>query len=263
MWTTIALFAALSGTPGQADLALTNVRSTHGLLGPERKNETLSPGDILFLCFDIEGVKVDDDGKVKYSLGIETTDASGKVLFKQVPQDREAATSLGGSRVPGYATLTVGLDTAPGDYQFKITVKDLASGKEQSLTRNVKVVPKEFALVRVTASLDVAGQYPAALFVSGQGVWIHCQAVDFVRAGAGKQPNVVFEMRVLDETGKPTVAKPTTNTIDKGIPADKDAVPMAFPMTLNRPGTFTIELSATDQNSGKKAKTSFPITVQK
>jgi hypothetical protein len=263
MWTTIALLTALSGTPGQADLALTHVRSTHGLLGPERKDETLSPGDILFVGFDIEGIKVDGDGKVQYSTAIELTDAAGKMVFKKAPENNKAQISLGGNSVPGYAQLSVGLNTPQGDYQLKVTVKDLASGKEQSLTRNVKVLPQDFALVRTTASLDTDAQYPAAVFVSGQGVWVHGNAVGFARDPAGKQPNVLFEIRVLDESGSPTLPKSVTNTVNKDVPANLSALPMAFPLSLNRPGKFTVELLATDQISGKKAKTSFPITVQK
>ncbi len=262
MWTTIALLTALGVTPGQADLTLTHIRTTHGLLGPERDNETLSPGDNLFVCFDIEGVRVDDEGKVKYGMAIEVSDSAGKVLFKQQPKDMEAKTSLGGSIVPAFANIGVGLDQPAGDYQLKVTVKDLASGKEQSLTRNFKVLPKDFALVRATTSVDVDGPYPAAVFSSGQGVWVQCSAVGFVRDRTGKQPNVVFEMRVLDESGKPTLSKPTTNTVNKDIPDKLTGVPMAFPLILNRPGKFRVELQAIDQISGKKASTSFALTVQ-
>lgn len=262
MWTTIALLTTLSVTPAQTDLALTHVRSTHGLLGPERTNETLAPGDILFVCFDIEGVRVDDEGKVRYSMAIDVNDSAGKVLFKQNPKDTEAKTSLGGSSVPAYATLNVGLDTPAGDYEFKVTVKDVTSGKQQSLTRTFKVLPKDFALVRAMASADTDARYPASIFSCGQGVWLHCSAVGFSRGGADKQPNVVFEMRVLDDAGKPTLAKAVTNTVNKGIPAKEVALPMAFPLSLNRPGKFTIELQATDGASGKKAKLLFPITVQ-
>ncbi len=261
MWTTIALLSTLSVAPAQLGLALTHVRSTHGLLGPERANETLAPGDILFVCFDIEGVKVADDGKVRYSMAIDVSDSSGKVMFRQDPKDTEARTSLGGNSVPAYATLNVGLDTPPGNYEFKVTVKDLASGRQQSLTRSLKVLPKDFALVRGSVSVDTDAQYPAAVFACGQGVWVHCSAVGF-RRGADKQPNVAFTMRVLDETGQPTLAKPATHTVNKGIPADEPALPMAFPLSLNRPGKFTVELQAVDQNSGKKAKMSFPILVQ-
>jgi hypothetical protein len=260
MWTTIALVAALGVTPGQADLSLTHVRSTHGLLGPERRDETLAPGDTLFVCFDIEGVRVDDDGKVRYSTGLEVSDASGKTLFKQEPRDQEAKTSLGGNSVPGFATLNVGLDQPPGNYQLKITVKDRASGKEQSLTRNFQVLPKDFAIVRVTTTVDTEKQYPAAVFAAGQGVWVHGDAVAFGRGG-DKQPNVQFEMRVLDDSGRP-VSKPVTSAVNKDVPDKITGLPLAFPLSLNRAGKFTVELTATDQISGKKAKASFPITVQ-
>src|SRR5262249_1025221 len=131
-----------------------------------------------------------------------------------------------------------------------------------SLTRSLKVVPKDFALVRGTISVDTDAKYPTAVFASGQGAWVHCGAVGFGRGGADKQPNVVFEMRVLDETGRPTLAKPVSYTINNDLPAGGSPLPMAFPLSLNRPGKFTIELQATDRNSGKKAKLSFPITVR-
>jgi hypothetical protein len=261
MWTTIALLSILVAAPAQSGLSLTNVRSTHGLLGPQRQNDTLAPGDMLFVCFDIEGIRIDEEGKVRYSMAIELSDASGKVVFRQAPKEQEARASLGGASVPAYARLDVGVDTPRGDYQMKITVKDLASGQEQSFTRRLKVLAKDFALVRTTVTLDTEAHYPAAVFACGQGVWVHSSAVGFAQDG-GKKPNVVFEMRVLDDSGRPTLAKPVTGTPPKDLPDKLSGLPMAFPLTLNRPGKFTVELQASDQVSGKKVKTSFPIVVQ-
>jgi len=140
MWTSLALLSALSLTPSQADLSLTHVRSTHGMLGPQRENETLNPGDILFVCFDIEGITADEDGKVRYSTAIEISDSSGKLLFKQQPQNSETKGSLGGNRIPAYAYFSVGLDAPAGDYGFKVHGKDLVSGKEQIVSRTVRVM---------------------------------------------------------------------------------------------------------------------------
>jgi hypothetical protein len=262
MWTTLALLSALGLTPSQADLSLTHVRATHGLLGPQRDNDTLNPGDMLFVCFDIEGITADEDGKVRYSTAIEISNSGGKVLFKQKPQNAEMKVSLGGNRVPAYAYFSVGLDTPAGDYGFKIHVKDLASGKETSASRTVKVLPQEFALVRAAVTSDVDAQYPAVSLGCGQGVWVHCSAVGFERNRADKQPNVVFEIRVLDQDGKPVCSKPTTNSVTKDVAEKQAALQMGFPLSLNRPGKFTVELLANDRISGKKAKMSFPITVQ-
>lgn len=261
MWTTLALLSALSVTPGQAELSLTHVRSTHGLLGPQRARETLSPGDILFVCFDIEGISVDDRGMVRYSTALEVSDASGKMLFKRAPEKSEAKISLGGHRVPAYAQISVGLDTPAGEYGYKIIVKDLVSGKEKSLSRSAKVAAKDFALVRTGVSVDLNGEYPAILHACGQGVWVRCSAVGFERDRSSRQPNVVFSIRVLDERGAPVESRPTTNNANKDVPEKASSIPMAFPLSLNRPGKFTVELSARDEVSGKTAKTSFPITV--
>lgn len=262
MWTTLVLLSALNVPHAQPDLTLTHVRSTHGLMGPQRENDTLNPGDMLFVCFDIEGITADDEGKVRYSTAIEISNSSGKVLFKQQPQNAETKVSLGGNRVPAYAYFSVGLDAPAGEYGFKVLVKDLASGKEKSVSRTVKVSPKDFALVRAAVTSDVDAQYPAVALGCGQGVWVHCSAVGFERDRSGKQPHVVFEIRVLDEGGKPIYKKPTTNSVNKDVSEKQAGLPMAFPLTLNRPGKFTVELLASDQISGKKAKMSFPITVQ-
>jgi hypothetical protein len=271
MWTTVALLTVLgtapstspspSGEGGAGGLSLRHVRSTHGLLGPERRNEALAPGDNLFLCFDIHGIRVDVEGKVRYSMVIELKDASGKVVFRQEAKEQEARASLGGDSVPAYARLSVGLDSPPGDYQMKITVKDLATGQEQSLSHNLKILAKDFALVRTTVALDPEAHYTAAVFTCGQSVWVHTSAVGFTHA-RGKQPDVVFEMRVFDEAGKPTLANPVTGTPPKDLPSDVSGIPMGFPLALNRPGKFTVELQATDRISGKKAKTSFVLVVQ-
>lgn len=262
MWTTIALLSVLATVPAESGLSLTHVRSTHGLLGPSRQDETLAPGDILFLCFDIDGMRVDSEGKVRYSMAIELSDESGKRVFAQVPKkEQEARASLGGDSVPAYARLDVGLDTPPGNYRMKITVKDLASGQEQSLSRDVKVLPKDFALVRTTVTLDADAHYPAAVFARGQGVWVQSSAVGFA-ASRGKKPDVAFEMRVLDDAGRPTLAKPVTGTPPSDLPDNLKGLPLAFPLTLNRPGKFTVEVQAIDRISGKKVKVSLPIVVQ-
>ena len=181
MWTTLALLSALSVTPGQNDLSLTHVRPTLGLLGPTRSTKTISPGDILYLSFDIEGISVDEQGMVRYSTALEVSDASGKMLFKRAPEKSEAKMSLGGNRVAAYAQFSVGLDTPPGEYGCKITVKDLVSGKEKSLMRSAKVVAKDFALVRTAVSVDLDGAYPVVVFGCGQGLWVRSNAVGFAR----------------------------------------------------------------------------------
>ena len=53
------------------DLKLANVRSTYCILGPTRADDNLLPGDRYCLSFDIEGITVDETGKVRYSVAVD------------------------------------------------------------------------------------------------------------------------------------------------------------------------------------------------
>ncbi len=68
-------------------------------------------------------------------------------------------------------------------------------------------------------------------------------------------------MRVLDDKGHPTFSRPLSGTVNKEVPADLKLIPMHFGVTLNRPGTFTIELEATDKLSGKSVMEKVPLRV--
>ena len=76
-----------------------------------------------------------------------------------------------------------------------------------------------------------------------------------------KQPDLAFEMRILDESGKPVRAKPYAVEVNKDVPADAALAPAQFLLPLNRAGKFTVELTATDKAGGKKAQVTFPLTV--
>jgi hypothetical protein len=88
---------------------------------------------------------------------------------------------------------------------------------------------------------------------------VNFAAVGFDRKS--EQPNLEVTMRVLDDQGRPTVAKPFTGAVTKGIPKQVLAVPMQFALTLNRAGKFKVEVKATDKVSGKTATLTFPLTV--
>src|SRR5262249_7422161 len=96
---------------------------------------------------------------------------------------------------------------------------------------------------------------------AGQGLWLHFGVIGFGRDDAGHQPNVAIAFRVLDQDGKPTLAQPVSGAINNAVP-DKDVVlTVQLSLLLNRPGKFTLELTAPDRLSGKKDTVSFPLTV--
>src|SRR5947209_6152352 len=130
MWTTLAMTAALAFAPAQGELTVTNIRPTHGLFGPTRKDADdlkLLAGEVLLISFDIEGLKVASDGEVDYSVGMEViNNKDNKVLFKKEPEELKAANLLGTSRQPAFASVEIGTDTPPGEYTLTALVTDRA-----------------------------------------------------------------------------------------------------------------------------------------
>ena len=105
MWTALTLVGVLAAANGYSDqVTISNVRLTRGLLGPEREDNKVIVGDSFFIAFDIEGLKADDTGRVRYNLAMEATDSKGNVVYTQRPRDLEAINALGGSRVPAFTS---------------------------------------------------------------------------------------------------------------------------------------------------------------
>jgi hypothetical protein len=259
MLTALALLAAVTPAPAEG-LSLTGARLTYGLLGPDRPDAQLLPGDSLHLAFDIEGLTVAADGKAVYATASELTDAAGQVVFTQPPRDQEVILALGGNRLPAYARADVSLSQAPGEYALTVTVTDKASGKSQKLTQKFQVLPKAFGLIGLSATADRDGAVPAGSASLGGTLWLNAGAVNFRRAANG-QPKLALSLRVLDEQNQPTLPAPFTGRLEDGLPANAVAAPVQFALALTRAGKFTVELTATDEQSGQTATARFPLVI--
>jgi hypothetical protein len=263
MLQTLALTAALSLAPAQnAPLALTNERLTFGgEFGPTRPNNKLLPGDIFFLAFDIENLKLDPRGQVQYSIGMDVTDSSGKAIYGQKPADQEMLLPLGGSKLPARAFVILRPDQAKGVYNCRVTVTDRMTKASATLEKSFEVLPPSFGIVCVVTTVDEMGDIPAPMVgIAGQPLWLHFIVVGFGR-DAAKQPNATAEVRVYDASGKPTTEQPVVYKYDKGVDEKVDGLPFKVPMPMNRTGTFTVEVKTECKVTGQNYKISFPINV--
>jgi hypothetical protein len=262
MLTSVALVAAMTFAPAQGGLTLSGARVTFGELGAVRTDTKFLPGDIFFVAFDIDGIKVDEMGRVKYSMGMEVVNKENAAIFKQQPMDREDFLPLGGTKLPARAFVTVGLDQAPGPYTCRVTVTDRSTKTSQTIEAKFEVLKKAFGLVQVYTSADGKGEVPApTLGVAGQSVYVHFAAVGFARDEKTKQPNVEVEMAVTLKDGTPALAKPTSIVIDKDVGAEDSGIPLRFLLPMNRAGEFNVELKATDKISKATSKVVLPIKV--
>jgi hypothetical protein len=261
MWTTVSLLAALSLAAGESgQLALTDVRTTYGVLGPTRPGSKFLSGDALVVSFNLEGAQA-KGGKIRYGIGMQVSDASGKVLYKQDPVANETNSPVGENKIPALARLEIGTEQPAGDYMLKITVEDRNRGVTQELTRSYQVLPAAFGIVRPAITSDADGKKPTAAVRKGKPAWLNFAAVGFAWDKAKGQPHLTATMRVLDEDGKPVLTRPSSGTIDQDVPRGSKAIPMQFELTLQKAGKFTIELEAVDDVTGEKASLSLPIRV--
>lgn len=262
MWTTVALWTAISFAPNEAvALKLDNVRSTHGVLGPARTSEDYVPGDDLTLNFDIDGITIDNKGKVLYSIAYQVTNLVDKTpVVSQQAQKLETDTIFGGKRIQGFVHLDIGTEQEPGNYAIKVTVTDRASNASQEITHKFTVVKPAFALVHFKTSSDREGNFSVPALGEGQTIWINIGVVGFERDQTTKQPSVKMELNVLED-GKAILDKPLSKVLDKDVPEKNLAIPLQFPLSLTRAGKFTLEFTAVDQVGNKKAKLVVPLSV--
>ncbi|MGL6076080.1 MAG: hypothetical protein ACRC8S_18130 [Fimbriiglobus sp.] len=265
MLSSILLAAALTMTPGQGEktLNITNVRSTYGELGGPRPMAPLVPGDYLFLSFDIEGISIDDQGRVQYSMGMEILDSTGATKLKPEPSRKVDFVPLGGSKIPGRAFTSIGLEQAPGEYTLKVIVTDLITKATKTMEQKFKVLPKEFAIIAVYTSIDERGQIPMPTtgFV-GQALFVQMGIVGFGRGNDPKKsPNLEIEMLPLDEKGNPTLGKPSLLTVNSGVDEKEAGITIRYLLPLTRTGKYDVRLKATDKVTGKTSMFVLPVNV--
>lgn len=265
MLATLVLMSSLAVAPGQTgELKLSNPRATFGVLGAIRKDAKIIPGDVFFMAFDIDNLKMDDEGKITYSMGMELINPKGETEYKRDPQEVPPVYNvLGGNRIPAFAHAETSPDTTPGEHTLKVTVIDRGAkpAKTATLSQKFTVAPKGFALVKLTTSYDRDGILSAPFGgMAGEKLFVNFWIVGFKRDDK-KQPNITFEMKIYDENDKPTLPKAMTGDINKGVTEDWQLIPMNFILPLSRPGKFTVVLKAKDSVANKTTELKFPITV--
>lgn len=261
MTATIVLAAALSFAPAQsAGLNVTNIRHTFRDLGASRPDTIYLPGDVVFIAFDIEGLKMTEEGKVGYIMGMDVLDKAGKAILNAPPSKSEMVLPLGGNKLPAHVFVALGPEMVSGAYRCKVSIADASGGPAKIAEQAFTVQPMNFGMVSLFVSYDERANMPSGMTgVVGQTVFVNFGLVGFGR-DSSKKPNAAVEFRIL-ENGRPTIAKPMVAALPRDLKEDEQFVPFQFPVALNREGNFTVELKAVDKISNKTATMTFPIRV--
>jgi hypothetical protein len=263
MWTAAVVALVLGLPPAQpgTSLALTKPHFTYGPGGVTRPDAKYLPGDTVFLSFDVANLKFDADANASYRIAMEVTNADGEAVLRQKPHASKVKNILGGKAVPCRVHVALPPGYPSGTYTIKVTVEDLATKQGQSLAQKFEVLPAAFGLVQVGASATNDGMAPVpTVGVEGAPLYLTFAVVGFGR-GKDKQLDISASLRVLDEKGKPTTAKPFADRAKREIPEGLQLIPLQFGLTLNRVGSFTLEFTATDHVTGQKARATMPLKV--
>ena len=264
MLSTFLLFSLVSSNAAQDNkLEISNVRATYGHLGAIRPlGKGILPGDVAHFTFDIKNLKHDDKGQVAYSSAIEIRDADGNLFYKQEPYNAVAQNFFGGSSLPCSARLEIPLDAKPGAYSWKVTIQDRLAQTSVTTTGKGQVHEPGFGIVRVGTYADAEGKAPVhPIGVVGSTLYVNFSMVGFARDKKTKQPDLSVEMKITDENGKITSVKPITGSIKSDIEADRKIIPLAYALTLNHPGRYTIQLNARCEVCGASSTVSLPVRI--
>lgn len=254
----LLLFGA---TAARADLALRNIQAAYGALGPERKSVDYFPHDEVFFRYTITGLQTDRQGDIDVLIESRIVDENGKVI----PGSRDpvkgklhlaAGTFSGSSRVP------LGSQFAPGEYTLIVMVTDNLASESVQFSRKFRVKPAEFAIVAPRFSYgDTATPAPAGGMI-GQLLRIRLKVIGFEKTA--NKLETELEMQILDADGKELLETPKRATLSSTDPAEiRNATHLNFTelIGLNRAGTFTLRLTATDKIGNHTTTLELPLKV--
>ena len=263
MWHAVALTLVMTSSVVSAgELELVGNGFSYGFLGAKRADSRFLPGDVVVFNFMIQGLQYDSDGKASYSVALTLVDDKGKVHLEQKPQKLQAFNYLGGDGLPGVAHVQLAPEHPAGKFTMKVTVTDQSNQSSKTLEQGFEVLPPDFGLVQVNVSADREGLVPIPpVGVVGQTLFVNFSAVGFGRQGSSKQPDIAVTLRLLDSNGKSTTPKPLTGEARRSIPENLKLLGMQFGVSLNRTGSFSVEIKATDRISNKTSTVTFPLRV--
>jgi hypothetical protein len=257
-------FAALTAVPAQGgQLKIANVRMTVGELGSTRTNARFLPGDILFLAFDVNGLSIEPNGDARYKMGTRVLDGAGKLVFKRDPEERVQFTPLRGSTLPARVYIIVGLDQDAGNYTLEVSVEDPKTKAQDKVSVKFEVTKRDFGIVNVYTSYDARGEISAPNSgVVGQTIIVQYTVASFERDAKTKQPRIEFQYQYLDEKGAAILPEPHKLTVETGVNEKDSLFTLQFPLFMNRPGKFTVQITATDKVANKKATYELPVIIR-
>jgi hypothetical protein len=184
------------------------------------------------------------------------------VIFKREPQELLQFTPLRGNTIPAAALIFIGLDQDAGEYVLEVTIEDPMSRAKDTVAAKFEVLKREFGIVGVRTTADIQGQIPTPnIGTVGQTIVVWFTVASFERDLKTKQPKIEFQYQYFDEKGAPILSEPHKGLQDGGVDEKEGIFSLRFPLFMNRPGKFSVQITALDKVSNKKSIFELPVTI--
>lgn len=257
----LAMFCVAPAAPADA-LRIDQMRPTLGLLGPALPaDHAFVPGDVVTVTFDVSGLKLDSEGRCRFTTAVQVEDSQGKVCYVDTTESPTVGCLQNVNRLRQAVQVTLGLDQAPGKYKMILTVTDSQSKAKTSGTFQFTVTQPAFSLVRTQMYADPTSRQPSACVgVVGQTLSISTVAVGFQFASGNKEGHLSIEMELQGEGGKRLTAKPIQAEF-ANIPTGTNYLPLRFDVPLQQAGKYLLVIRATDRVTSKTTTLTLPIRV--
>jgi hypothetical protein len=251
----------LAVSPAFGQIGVGKIEACYGRLGPVRKTLNFYPHDEVVFRFTITGAKANEGTLNLDCIWLLLDDKGNEV--KSDKSAFEGSMAFGIDSVPYTLGLFLPETASPGEYVFKVKLKDNVSGEEAGFERKLKLKATEFAIVAPQFFYDDKFTVPAPVGgVVGQQLHYRMSIIGFHRA-TGKVVNEVA-VEVLDKNKKVTQSKPLLFSVEEDDEKRvKESPTIAFNgwMGLTKPGEFTLRITVTDRNSKMTATFEAPLKV--
>lgn len=264
MLTGVIAIILLSNGQASAKLEIMNIETSHGVFGPVRKSLEIYPLDEVCFRYHVTGVKIGAENKADLELHVQLVNSNGKTVYEQKPTNQKQL-SLGSGTFPLFTILTVPPpDKAPaGEYTFSVQVRDRISSETANFERKLTLKPMTFQILTPRFWQDHEGKIPArAGGMVGESLHLKLKVVGFDKSK--KKVQTTLTIHILGEDGKEVTEKPQVVRAElNGAEEAAKAIQVNYNSViyLNRPGNFTLKLTAEDVIGNQTATFETPLIV--
>lgn len=236
---------------------------TYGPLGPSRPAEFIA-GEGISVQVQINGLTTSgDDDRADCLIQIYVKDEANQVIRSFPEVEFQGVFHLGGNSFTQPRILPGSPEWPDGKYSLEVIVTDRVSSKKVQGQTPFALLPRHtFGAQLVYLTRDQEGKIPlSAILPAGDTIYFH-STITGMEERNGKA-NLTTSIEVLDEKQRPIGEGPLPSSNVKPFYSSDiyQGFRIARPIHLNKPGRFTLRLTAKDEYSGEKLKHELPIVV--